>query len=324
MNIARKRLLISLGLAMLLHLALPLAIWWLLTAVPPEREPAVSMVELITLPPEPEAEPEKADAVANANQAAKNETKPDSEPPPPAPAPAPAPPPRAAQAGPMAMPKPVAKPATPKPVAKPIAKAPPATVPDDAPPTPEEPPREAEEMPPEPEKPTAKPPPPAKPAPARERSSRPAPKQTKDLANVPLNLNPSVESLSRWDMNRRQQAQAMAREEEVVDLNTRQSRYVSYFSQVKQRIEMAWIYPAEAKRDKLSGNVGLTFTIQRSGQLLEARVTRSSEMAVLDEAALEAVNKAAPFAPFPDDWTLEKLTIRATFEYIRRELSWQQ
>lgn len=332
MSHATKRLILSWGLAVLLHLLLPLAVWvLLLTTSRQEPEPPVTMVELISLPTE--TEPEKAEAVAEANHEAKSATPPDS-------ASQPPPPPRAASAEPMATPRPVAKPPSPpkppapapssRPMARPLpvqssaepTALPVEQVPPDAEPAPPPEP-EKPTPPPEPEKPVERPPPPRPAKPAPERPSRPAPRQAKELPATPLNLNPSVESLSRWDMNRRFRAQAADKEEEVVDLNTRQARYVSYFAQVKQRIEMAWIYPEEAKRDKLSGNVGVTFTIQRSGQLLEIRVTRSSEMAILDEAAVQAVQKAAPFAQFPDDWTLEKLTIRATFEYIRRGLTWQ-
>lgn len=133
-----------------------------------------------------------------------------------------------------------------------------------------------------------------------------------------LDFNPSMGNLSRWDRLRRLQALSNAPKEETLHLNTRQVRYASYFSRLKERVENGWDYPTEAKRNKLSGNVHLVFTIQRNGQLLEVRVLKSSGAKILDDSAVFAVQKAAPFAPFPKDWTLEKLHIRATFEYIRR------
>ncbi|MEO5363290.1 MAG: TonB family protein [Magnetococcus sp. DMHC-8] len=319
----RKQFIISLGLAMLLHLMVPLSVWWVWQDLsrPPLSEP-VTMVNLVSLPPEPEPEPVKADALAEANHTADQPARPVADAPPPAVAPRRAPPPvpptPAAPAAasqpdePVATPKPVAKPARPKPVAK---AAPSKPQPGHKPPSPatddtEESASSQEPLPdPAPEQPAsrkvAKAPP------------RPAP------ADAPLNLMPSVESVARWDRNRRYQAQSTTRNEEVVDLNTREARYASYFAQVKQRIEWGWVYPVEAKRDGLSGNVGMVFTILRSGELLNVQVVRSSESAILDQAALQAVHKAAPFGPFPEDWSLEKLTIRATFEYIRRGMMWR-
>ena len=133
-----------------------------------------------------------------------------------------------------------------------------------------------------------------------------------------LDLNPSLGNLSRWDRLRRLQALSNAPKEETLNLSTRQVRYASYFARLKERVENGWSYPAEAKREKLAGDASLIFTIQRDGQLLEVRIVKSSGAKILDASAVLAVQNAAPFAPFPKDWTLERLHIRATFEYIRR------
>ena len=134
----------------------------------------------------------------------------------------------------------------------------------------------------------------------------------------PLNFMPSMNNLTRWDRLRRNQISSSVQSEETVSLNTRKVRYVAYFSQLKKRLEQGWSYPSQAKKNKQSGNANLQFTIRRDGHLLYVKILRTSGTPVLDDSAVRAVHNAAPFAPFPGDWSLEKLHVRATFEYIRR------
>lgn len=138
-----------------------------------------------------------------------------------------------------------------------------------------------------------------------------------------LELMPSIKSLSEWERRQRYEARSAPKTEETLSLNTRNVRYVSYFTQLKQRVEQGWVYPSEAKKSRLSGDASLVFTIRRDGSLQSVKVLRSSGARILDESAIRAVKNAAPFTPFPKDWTLEKLHIRATFEYIRRKFSWK-
>jgi protein TonB len=135
---------------------------------------------------------------------------------------------------------------------------------------------------------------------------------------VPLSLTPSLEAVSRWDRNRRMQAQSQAHgsADEVVDINTKSAQFGDYFSRVKQRITWSWIYPQQAKNEGLSGNVDVIFTISREGKVIDVRITRSSGVPVLDQEAVAAVRKAAPFGPLPDDWQPAKMIIRSTFEYV--------
>ncbi|MBF0400948.1 MAG: energy transducer TonB [Magnetococcales bacterium] len=331
MNRTQKQFLLSLGLAILLHLLLPVGLWLLLA--PHQRPPVetVNMVHLVTLPVKPEPAPENPDALAEANHQATHNSESVAKTAPNAPAQYAAS--EAVMAAPAPQPKPVAKPAQPKPLAKKVAPKQQASVKHvtPQPELPESEPTDAESS--EPEATPSQQPevphdPPAQPAhePPQKAVKPPSnPQQPKAKAATPrLDLTPSVESLSQWERNRRFQNRSSNRDDEVVDLNTRQTRYVSYFTKVKQRIEWGWVYPEEAKRNKLAGNVGLVFTIQEDGSLLSVQITRSSGVEILDQAALDGVQKAAPFGPFPEDWTIRKLTIRATFEYIRRGLIWEK
>lgn len=58
-------------------------------------------------------------------------------------------------------------------------------------------------------------------------------------------------------------------------------------------------YPSEAVEQKLYGKLSLYVSIAPDGSLVETRVLESSGHEVLDEAAVNIVKLAAPFAPFP-------------------------
>ncbi|MBF0096134.1 MAG: energy transducer TonB [Magnetococcales bacterium] len=135
---------------------------------------------------------------------------------------------------------------------------------------------------------------------------------------IPLSLTPSLEAVARWDRERRVRSQNRATHtgEEIVDINTKSAQFGDYFARVKQRITWSWIYPQQAKNEGLSGNVDLIFTINREGKVVEVKVTRSSGVPVLDQEAVAAVRKAAPFEPLPEDWQPAKMIIRSTFEYV--------
>lgn len=68
-------------------------------------------------------------------------------------------------------------------------------------------------------------------------------------------------------------------------------------------------YPKKALEKEQSGSVRVTVVINRQGNLISATIAQASEFESLNVAALEAVNKTAPFAPIPDAIT------GATFEF---------
>ena len=149
----------------------------------------------------------------------------------------------------------------------------------------------------------------------------PAKKTVIDL-HRPLMLTPSLGSIARWDQERRLKSARRFPREATVDINTRKLRYVSYLARLKQKVEQVWIYPAEAKRRRQSGLLLLAITIGPDGRLLGTYVDRSAGYPLLDQAAIRAVRAAAPFAPLPKAWHLEKLHIKATFDYVRRNMLW--
>jgi protein TonB len=67
-------------------------------------------------------------------------------------------------------------------------------------------------------------------------------------------------------------------------------------ARVRRRIDAEKRYPPLARRRGVVGSVDVAFETGLDGALRSATVRRSSGSALLDEAALDAVRRAAPFA----------------------------
>lgn len=116
-------------------------------------------------------------------------------------------------------------------------------------------------------------------------------------------------------------ARDVQKKEDTVDLSTTEFKYLSYFVKLKRQIESVWHYPQESRYRGEQGTLFLVFTIRSNGDLEDVQLITSSGFARLDSEAVRAITAAAPFAPFPKGWGgLEKLNIRATFEYGGRRI----
>ncbi len=83
-----------------------------------------------------------------------------------------------------------------------------------------------------------------------------------------------------------------------------------YMADLQRRIKRAWFPPKgnESKR------VVVVFKIHRGGELSNLRLDRSSGVAIADQAALKAVENAAPFRPLPQG-AADDVDIQFTFDY---------
>src|SRR5690606_6213940 len=73
----------------------------------------------------------------------------------------------------------------------------------------------------------------------------------------------------------------------------------NYPGKIVAKLRRALRYPAAAKRQRMRGEVHVAFTVAGSGSVSSVRVVRGSGFPVLDQAAAEAVRRAAPFPPIP-------------------------
>lgn len=83
-----------------------------------------------------------------------------------------------------------------------------------------------------------------------------------------------------------------------------------YMRELQRRIKKAWWPPKgnESKRIKVS------FKVAKDGSITRLRLANSSGVAIADDAALDAVNNAAPFARLPEG-AGDDVDINFTFDY---------
>lgn len=104
----------------------------------------------------------------------------------------------------------------------------------------------------------------------------------------------------------------------VISADTRESRIAGYLDRWKRKVERVGTlnFPEQARSRGLDGSPVLEVAIGADGELTDIVVRRSSGHAVLDQAALSILRRAAPFDPFPD-------TLRAEYDELRFAYQWQ-
>ncbi|MEQ1718638.1 MAG: energy transducer TonB [Hyphomicrobium sp.] len=87
-----------------------------------------------------------------------------------------------------------------------------------------------------------------------------------------------------------------------------------YLGKLRNVLELAKVNP----RSRLAGTVVVKFKIGTDGQLLWREVTTSSGSKVLDEAAVAALDRAAPFPSMPNEVAVEPMVVSVPFKFITR------
>ena len=118
------------------------------------------------------------------------------------------------------------------------------------------------------------------------------------------------------------QATMLIRDDEprqlIVSADTRESVIAAYLDNWKRRIEAVGeaYLPQLGELDDISGSPTLMVAIDASGDLAEAVVRKSSGSTVLDLAALDILNRASPFDPFPPEVTAEYDIVRFEYKWL--------
>ncbi|PZP43249.1 MAG: energy transducer TonB [Azospirillum brasilense] len=265
------------GTSLVLHAAVAVPLF--LVAEPPPLAAEVEMpVELAVMAPE-ETPDSPAEAAQPAEASPPAETVKAVEPPPPTEA-EPPPPVQAAEPPPVqtAEPPPMTEPVKPEPVQ--VAEAPP---PDPEP-----------ALEPLPEPPPPAPPPPPRPAPPRPTPPRPAPPR-------PAPPRPSVTEAP----SAREYAPPAATAAPAAPSRPRMAAAgppPNWTGRLSAAINRAKRYPREAEMRGIQGVVIVTFAMRRDGTLISARVSRSSGSELLDEAAVETLQRAS-LPPVPEEFS---------------------
>jgi periplasmic protein TonB len=113
------------------------------------------------------------------------------------------------------------------------------------------------------------------------------------------------------------QLKGAPRRELVVTANTRTSEVAVYLDAWKRRIEEVGTvnFPNAARRSKLSGSPLIEVVLASSGGLVRADVRRSSGYGELDRAAMDILNLATPFDPFPEELAAKHDVLRFAYEW---------
>jgi len=116
---------------------------------------------------------------------------------------------------------------------------------------------------------------------------------------------------------------------QAVSASTRELRYANYLAAWARKVERIGNlnYPQVAREQQLYGNLILHVAVRADGSVEHIRVVRSSGLEVLDQAAIEIVKLAAPYAPFPPDIAKDTdvLDIIRTWQFTRRGvLGWER
>ena len=132
---------------------------------------------------------------------------------------------------------------------------------------------------------------------------------------APKSLFPSPKTLYQIERKYSQSFPKNIPKGDVISLNTKSYKYISYFTHIKRKIELVWEYPRAAAEMGQEGSLTLRFTILKDGRLAGVWLIQSSGYRLLDQEAMRAVREAAPFNPIPDRLKKDHLNIMATFTY---------
>lgn len=88
----------------------------------------------------------------------------------------------------------------------------------------------------------------------------------------------------------------------------------AYLGQVRKTLERSKVNP----RSTISGTVLIKFTVGPKGELLSRTVQQSSGSKILDEAAMAALDRAAPFPPLPQEIATGPLEVQVPFRFVTR------
>ncbi len=89
----------------------------------------------------------------------------------------------------------------------------------------------------------------------------------------------------------------------ISSASTRKSSDALYLDSWRKRIESVGNlnYPQAARREQIYGDLRLMVALRPDGSVNEVLILKSSNSRVLDQAAIDIVNLAAPFEPFPEE-----------------------
>ena len=90
----------------------------------------------------------------------------------------------------------------------------------------------------------------------------------------------------------------------------------TFAGKVRQRIVNAQSYPRIARRRGLEGQPVVAFTLDKRGRLTKVDLAQTSGYQLLDQAALKAVQKAAPYPEIPAQLELDSFQFKLPISFV--------
>lgn len=87
-----------------------------------------------------------------------------------------------------------------------------------------------------------------------------------------------------------------------------------YLGRINERVQRAKVNP----RTSVAGVVVMRFTVATDGSLLSKEVATSSGSSALDQAAVAALDRAAPFPPIPPEVSVKPMAFTQPFKFVVR------
>jgi len=120
------------------------------------------------------------------------------------------------------------------------------------------------------------------------------------------------------EIDRAQQLMAKRPKRKFISASTQEYEYASYMRAWVQKVERIGNlnYPDQARKQGVSGRLIMTVSVGRDGEVKGVLINTSSGRKVLDDAAVQVVHLASPFAPLPKtDEQIDILEITRTWDF---------
>lgn len=155
--------------------------------------------------------------------------------------------------------------------------------------------------------------------------ARPKLKLKSESTLASLNRQIEMASYEAALAEQRRQYAKRPRKRVLTTASTKRAQDAAYLLSWREKVERIGNlnYPHQARSQKLYGSLRLMVAIKADGSLREMKLLKSSGHNVLDQAAMEIVRLAAPFAPFPPEIRKDTdvLEIIRTWRFERGSLS---
>jgi protein TonB len=131
------------------------------------------------------------------------------------------------------------------------------------------------------------------------------PQLQKQAGPLPFLTQNDIDKLARRGMPEKRPG------DDSVTLDTDEFKFISYNRWLKIKVESVLKYPELAAISGYQGTLYIKFDIQKDGSLGDVEVLKSSGYKILDDEALRSIRSSAPFQPLPEEWKMERYSIRA-------------